>query len=601
MQPYPINIPISDSENSKVMVVLPSVEELKQIGGSTTPFISVKGLSKGDPFNFANLYREELQSLYEKFNRFESSPKYLTHLAQLNSLTGELDLAEKHARTASNLDSDRFFVHELGAHLVDQEKDSEAWDIFKGCDIDEDIHANLRLAQLLTKKDKPLEAEKYIQKALQIDNTNYRARMFEGAINLWKKEWELAIRSFRVAVVEKDTSAVLFVNLAAAYWGLGEGAKALKSLKRAISLDPLNETAVVFLADVLFLNGSPEKCLLPLETILLYEQKSYSLWARLARAYYEVALHSSSDSKLLRKALDSLNSQVQLKKDSAVLNNIGVVYNKLRKPQMARKYFANAWALARKEGEDSDASLSNLLSVLIDLKDYKNVFEISSEVIKSNCEDEKPSNYIARIFIFHIISMEGLGCRSDAAIQAESYLAKGLSDRAVTVELLAHLVYYRTLIDPDREAIERILPIAEDVLRNKEELPAALYCRALNNFVFALLQMDKIELASSYLSGLSHWIHKDPYVTATFGLFHLKKGRSSRAQDLYREAIALVNNKTSKGRIRQRMNLELGKVEMKRGNEKLAIRYLLKARKQKLGFDYAAEDADKLLLTLPKV
>ena len=82
--------------------------------------------------------------------------------------------------------------------------------------------------------------------------------MFDGAIQLWKGNWERAIRSFKVAAIENNSSSVLFVNLAAAYWRLGETDKAIRALKRAIFLDPVNENAVRFFADVMHLENTPE-------------------------------------------------------------------------------------------------------------------------------------------------------------------------------------------------------------------------------------------------------------------------------------------------------------------------------------------------------
>ena len=61
-----------------------------------------------------------------------------------------------------------------------------------------------------------------------------------------------------------------------------------------------------------------------------------------------------------------------------------------------------------------------------------------------------------------------------------------------------------------------------------------------------------------YLQQLSNVFHKEPYPTATLGLFHLRKGNIERAQQFYEEAIHLAKNAEDKTRIRQKLNLELG-------------------------------------------
>ena len=59
-------------------------------------------------------------------------------------------------------------------------------------------------------------------RALLVDESDYGAQMFAGAIHLWKRDWEQAVRSFRNAAETKGNSTTLHSNLAAAYWGLGE-------------------------------------------------------------------------------------------------------------------------------------------------------------------------------------------------------------------------------------------------------------------------------------------------------------------------------------------------------------------------------------------
>lgn len=597
VKPTQINIKISDNHYCSVMIILQSASELKQIGVTNKSRISIKEISKIDPPDLSASYQDELLRLHDKYDRFKSSSTYLTHLAHLNSLCGNFTDASEYLNAALEVRNEPFLKHELGSALIEQGKDLDARSVFDSCELEQDVLANLRLAHLLVRQERVDEASVYVQQALDIDNTDYSARMFEGAINLWNHDWEKAVRSFRVALEENDKSAALYVNLAAAYWGLGEEDKAVKALRRAIFIDPLNENAVIFYSDVMFLRNAPEYCVQPLENILIYEQKNGGLWARIARAYYELATRKDNNPELLGKALDALKQKSVISDTPGVWNNIAVVYHSLRQPYLARRYFAQAWVKAKAIGEDEELTFSNLLSTLVEQKEYRNAFKMSGEFLKGRKQGSTLTKFVARIFLYHVISMEAIGKRSEAAVEAERLITEGVDDIEARVELFAHLFYYRTVIDPNRDIIEQYLPDALGDIRSLNNQSDRLICRALNNIVFCLLEFGEINRARSLLGELSRWVHEDPFATATLGLFHIKSGNSERAKELYQEAISMVQDNTLKGRIRQKMCLELGKVYLEAGDIRMSRRYLEKSFRQKNGFDYIKNEASKLLRT----
>jgi len=110
-----------------------------------------------------------------------------------------------------------------------------------------------------------------------------------------------------------------------------------------------------------------------------------------------------------------------------------------------------------------------------------------------------------------------------------------------------------------------------------------------------LLELDDIERAGAHLGELSKWVHVDPYATATFGLYHMKKGNIERAKQLYEESKSLVKDDVMKKRIRQRMYLEMGKAYLTHNDNKLAERYLVRAINEKRGNLYAKKEASKIL------
>ncbi len=598
VKPESINIAVSDSPRCTVVLVLPSAAELKHLRQAHQLTFSVRELSKTVPEEMRISYEDNLISLQNKYQRYKDSPTFLTHLSNLSSLTGRLPDAVSYLRSAVAVCNEPFLVHGLGAALIEQGEDDEALDVFANCDFEKDVHANLRIAYLLARKNRVVEAEKYVESALRIDNVDYAARMFEGAIHLRKGNWESAIRAFRVAAEENRNSSPLYVNLAAAYWGVGEEDKAIRTLRKACTIDPLNVNAVLFLADTMFLKGMPEACIGSLNTLLEYEQTNPAIWARIARAHYEYAKKTNDDKHVLGRALDALKKQAALKDDSQVWNNIGVVHNTMRDLHKARRYYAHAWVKAQELGEEVDLPLSNLLGALVELNEYRDVFRLSGEFLKSRAPGSQLTRAVCRIFVHHVVSMEALGERGKAAVEVERLLEEGTVDQEVKVELLTHLFYYRTVVEPDREVIEKYIPVALRDLETCRDLPKPLRFRMLNNVIFSLLQYDEVERAGKLIGKLGQWTHVDPWATATFGLFHAKCGNMERAESYYREAISLVPGKVTKARFRQRMYLELGKSHKKYENPREARRYLLKAVNERQGYHYVREDARRVMNVL---
>jgi len=197
--------------------------------------------------------------------------------------------------------------------------------------------------------------------------------------------------------------------------------------------------------------------------------------------------------------------------------------------------------------------------------------------------------------------MEALGKRAEAAQEAVRLLDSQLEDHEANLELLSHLFYQKTLVDPDQKMIGCFIPIVEEILKSGQKISHKLRCRAVNNLVFALLKFGELDKATDFLGELGRWVHIDPYSTATLGLYHLIRGRVDRAEKLYREAISLSRDATTRERIRQRMCIELGRFFLEQGDRRLSKRYLNRAIKQKSGFSYAASEARKLLKNLPSV
>jgi len=83
-----------------------------------------------------------------------------------------------------------------------------------------------------------------LQKALEIDATNFEAHHQAGLIHFRQKAFKLAEQSLRKAVELNRSSAGAFNNLGSALAGLGRLTEALDCYSRAISLKPDYATAM---------------------------------------------------------------------------------------------------------------------------------------------------------------------------------------------------------------------------------------------------------------------------------------------------------------------------------------------------------------------
>ena len=596
--PKKISVPMIDDPRNKVEVVLPAVQEINQQEETSQPDLYVSYSTNDFPVRTQpEFYENEYAKLSKKHERFGSSYTYLSHLAQLRQLVGDLDGAERHLREALRTNQTSFLRVDLSALLIEKNDYQSALQILHQGDISNDLQTNLRLAHISVRQEQIEDAERYVNQALLVDNTNYEAQLFSGAIHLYKMEWAQAVRSFRVAAETKDDSSVLCTNLAAAYWRLGEEEKAVKSLRKAVFLDPLNETAVLFLADVMFSLGTPEKCIAPLEAILSYNQDNPEIWARAARAYYESGTKGLKDKSRLQKSLDALKIQLKVQGPlhSEILNNLGVVQNELGNASHSRRYFERAWIKAKQLNENEDIPFLNLLNVLVQLKQYKEVIRLSKVHLKSRGDDALPS-----IFVYYIDSMGATGKSGQAAIEAERILQLNIADDTVNVELLSHLFCYKAHIEPDPVSITGFMRMLEEIFDRNQGIPQNLRRRALNNMVFALLRIGDINRAKHFLGILGQWVHRDSCATATLGLYHLKMGRVDRAKALYKESIELEADSVSKIRIRQRMNIELGRFYLDQGDNRRGVRHLKQAINKTGGYDYAVEEGRGLLRSLTR-
>ncbi|MES9904903.1 MAG: hypothetical protein ABW168_19785 [Sedimenticola sp.] len=579
-----------------LVLELPSADEIALLRDGYEFKISYPEIAKTDNFNLKEKYQHEIDRLLEKYEKYEHSPSYLVGLSNLSELVGNDEDVAKYLTQAEEKDESTYIKHEIGDNLIKRGLVNDAQKYFSSLDLNEDLYANLRLAYFSTVNSDMDAAEAFVSKALEIDELSYSARLFFGAICLWKRNFEQAVLNYKIATETNPYSSVGFLNLAAAYWGLGLGEKARFALKRSIILDPYSENAVSFFSDVTHLLKKDNDSIPVLNKYLKYDQKSERIWSLLGRAYYTLG-RDNRDRTVLLESLSALRHQESLSSTYSAWNNLGLVAWELRDFSASRRYLNLSLKKAIEDHNDIALPLYNVCGLLIENKNYSNALQIMESCINLIEPDSDTYNLLDKIRLQHVVLLEGEHQRPKALGFAIEYLGV-CKNIEVRLDLLIRVVYYHTVYTPDIGIIDQYRKDIFDLLDSIDNTTidfSELKARAINNLVFAYLNFEMLDEANELINKMSSSFHKEPYATATLGMFNIKKGRYDKGVELYEEAITLLQDRKAKRRFRQRLNYELGKAYLKDGNIRPALRYLKKAVEDKDGYSYVKKDAKILI------
>ncbi|WP_041974869.1 lipopolysaccharide assembly protein LapB, partial [Geobacter sp. OR-1] len=421
---------------------LPSADELQISRCKPAQNISVVEISAQDPFNFRELFQYELINLSKKRDRFKESKTFALKFAGVATLSGELDKAEIVLQEAIKNNPDSRLLNKLGDTQILQGKDDKAKSTFEQSDLSSDLYSNLRIAYVYAKSNDLSNAMKYLENARKIDPTDFRHQMFMGLIHLNNGQCELAIRNFRVASETKRNSSALYVNLAASHWSLGHTEKTAKELKKAIAVNPLNENALIFYADVMFSIKCNEKAISPLEFYVKLNQKSKFAWERLARAYYFTGKYT--------KARHALENQIAIHDEPSAYNNLGLVHWKLNNDKIAFKCLYKSIQDSKSDKNNRSIPLLNMAIALNERKHFKECYGILSNFVEQEHTDIN-DRVLCKIYIEYLSCLEGLEEYEKSTIKLNEFVRRDIKDVEGKALLLISKIYSDAVINNDVE------------------------------------------------------------------------------------------------------------------------------------------------------
>lgn len=586
----PLEVVFTEDDLSPLSLVLPPYEDLAEMRSLADGHFSVKEWAHhfSSPLRIAiTVERERLE---RKFDKFASSRTFLNRLANLANGADDFDAEARYldlAQKRRNGEPDAFVSNRIGENLIARDRLADAQSLFYSLDLSTNLHANLRLAAFHALRNELPQATERVKRALEIDPIHFGARLFDGALKIWEGNYDQAIASFKTAQDRRFNSAVLHMNLAIAYVRIGLKEKALRSLRRAVAIDPLNPNAVAFLADLAFAEGRSEDSLPSLRYFIRFEQKQSHMWGRLARALLHVG---QAD-----EAIAALKRQGSIHSDNSVWNNMGVAYSQ-------RSDFAKAME-SYKQAMATSASISdyvygvaakNAAALLSNTGRFADVVKFVDHVVEAGnvalfCSDRD----LSTIFTLQFIALNKIGEFARAKSLGETMIQR----QGCVLQLRAWMATGLLAIYSLNGDIARARELAAEF--SQPEILALLgntptRTQLVNNIAFVHLESGSYDEAERFLQMISDRIHKEAYPTATLGLLHLRRNHLNRAAELYGEALSLTAARDDKVKIRQKWNLELGRILLD-SEPKRAARYLVRARDEQDGERGLASAAANIL------
>ena len=522
----------------------------------------------------------DLDRLLSRRGSYSQSKSYLYRASGLAALCGRLNDAYELAREAAESHTeDSELKYRLGEiHFRLNELDAAAR-IWRELANSGHLLSCLRMAELSVCKSKYDDANFWVDKAIDVDEFDWRVQMFAGTLSLILGKVEQSIRYFRVALDDRPRSVRLHYNVALAHILTGHIPNAFRSLRRAIGLDPFQKKAIVALAD-----------------LSLHERRGFSDIKRLLSRYVEAypddrsaivklgqVLVEQGDDRSARELLSDAMRRLQ---DPAIANNLGVLSARGNNLGKAIREFRLAAAGADERTgnqEIAGAATANLISALLKASSFKQAKALARVYLGANSEAEvlngDPSYRIADGLIRAHLGLHEL---DDAVSLATQWIEEEVHPN-FRIDLAETLTCYFSL---HKRQMGRAYHFATEAynmqvrshIRDKSKLSMAT-----NNLVFVMVETGKVDEARRLAMQLKVDIPEyAPFSYATRGLLAIRLGNVEKGEGLYRLAISAAGDSDTKALFRKKLNWELGRYWAYQGSSTKARRFLGKVLKAKI-------------------
>lgn len=574
-------IPITFGGNgfNALTVEFPPIEELLELRQVSASHVSFRAASQLAKSQFQDKFAEAAFSAMKKEPHFAMSATYFSKTADLLSLGGMQDIATQFNERALKLSPEGVFSLRVSNDLARASRYIEADKLLAEATSVDASEALARRSVIALVAGDTVLAKEFADKSVSANPDDSRSRYLLGVLSLIRSEFESAIRHFRAAAEDLPRSSGLMASLAIAQSCLGEQSKALTSIRKAVSINPIDLNSVAILADLAFEYGKDNISIGPLTEFLRYEQKLPAIWARLARAQFALANYDEAEF--------ALKNQCAIDNSANAWSNRGVVARFRGDKARAARYFSYAIKYVDfANSKDWRIPATNYLASLLESNEINVAINFGQALIDSQTKSAFITNEsLAKFYVLYLSTLARLHRHTELAARADEVINTENASPHLVLSALIELIYHYTTRAP---AIIQSIEYGRIVL-SKFGMPKGKYkellCKALNNAAYSFVEAGQFESAREALNRLEMWVHKDPYVTATAGFYHIRKGAVEKGLALYSEAISLVSDTLKKSMFTQKLNLEYGKALIGTGEKRLAIRNLRKAANAKGGLE----------------
>lgn len=426
-----------------------------------------------------------------------------------------------------------------------------------------------------------LDKATYILKnAISIDDAAVLPHFLMAVIFLTRGNTRDAISHFRFAAKSDVRSPVIYQALGIAYAMAGDGKRAVRSFKTALTLAPEMKDAVRALSIVLLQRGETESLIellgaylertpddIPSRELLaeaLLRQKQYPA----ARAQYIAALRQLQGKEERNAA-----------KRAVLLNNVGVCCDYQGDYEQAGEWFARSIA-----GQPAFEVVPFHNLAKVNVREGK--FDQAWALLES-CRERVPKNR-------ETLELQALVLEKQKRYsEAIEFLRTEIANRNGTARLYADLGW---LLSEAGELIEAC-DIMSEGLQSYPDSP-----ELVNNLAYALLMNGQTEQARQLLEAASagvksHRLEDDVAFTATWGLLYLWEGDLEKGREQYRTAESMARDSRQinlPNMVRQKMHLELARAYLRQGKLTEAESEVLRGLAVRNGHDFYERDLIEL-------
>ncbi|MDR3666972.1 MAG: tetratricopeptide repeat protein [Ignavibacteriaceae bacterium] len=241
----------------------------------------------------------------------------------------------------------------------------------------------IREAQKMLRKGKWEKGRALIEKAISLCPDKYEGHALLGDYYGYQGDFELAIKSFRIALDKNPSDALGYCSLGQCLLKTNESEEAINNLKMAINLNPKLMEAYHFLIPELITNENQAESYKYLIDAFGYFPDDGKINFLLANKL----IYCSDDLgiQLTDEVLKYLNKAENTGIDLVGINSLrGDYYYKLKDWENAAKYFSKS--LVRKYEEDIALKYADCLC---ELEDYDLLYDLISEMSKDGSEIAK--------------------------------------------------------------------------------------------------------------------------------------------------------------------------------------------------------------------